>query len=77
MIGRVLAILGAFGPDHPSLTLSEISQVTGLPATTTYRLLAQMTQWGALTRTADRRYWIGPRLVELAALTPLQPSLVS
>jgi DNA-binding IclR family transcriptional regulator len=70
VIGRVLAILNAFGPDQPSLSLSEISRLTGLPATTTFRLLAQLTEWGALTRSADRRYWIGPRLVDLAMVAP-------
>lgn len=66
--GRALSILGVFGPDQPNLTLSEISDRTGLPITTTFRLLGEFVEWGALVRGPDRRYRIGPRLVELAAL---------
>jgi DNA-binding IclR family transcriptional regulator len=65
---RALSILGAFGPDHTVLTLSEISDRTGLPVTTTLRLLGEFVEWGALVRDRDRRYRIGPRLVALAAL---------
>jgi len=66
--GRALSILGVFGKDRPQLTLSEISTQTGLPVTTTFRLLGELVEWGALIRDADRRYRIGPRLVALAAL---------
>lgn len=66
--GRALSILGAFGPPHPTLTLSEISDRSGLPLTTTFRLLGELVEWGALVRNADRRYRIGPRLVALATL---------
>ena len=48
--GRALSILGAFGPDHTVLTLSEISDRTGLPVTTTLRLLGDFVEWGALVR---------------------------
>lgn len=75
-IGRFLTILSVFDQDKPCLTLSEISRLTGLPATTTFRLLAQMNEWGALIRTDDRRYWIGPRFVELAKLAP-EPQLLA
>jgi DNA-binding IclR family transcriptional regulator len=75
--GRVLIILTAFGSDRPSLSLSEISRLTNLPASTTCRLLAEMTEWGALIRGADRRYWVGPRLVELAAVAPPSSLLAS
>ncbi len=66
--GRALSILGVFGPDQPNLTLSEISDRSGLPITTTFRLLGELVEWGALVRDGNRRYRIGPRLVELAAL---------
>ena len=66
--GRALSILGVFGPDQPQLTLSEISDRTGLPVTTTFRLLGEFVEWGALVRDGDRRYRIGPRMIELAAL---------
>jgi DNA-binding IclR family transcriptional regulator len=68
--GRVLAVLSAFGPAHPSLTLSEISRRSGLTLTTTHRLVGELRQWGGLERGPDGRYGIGLRLLELGALAP-------
>ncbi|NEK58547.1 IclR family transcriptional regulator [Geodermatophilus sabuli] len=68
--GRVLAVLSAFGPAHPSLTLSEISRRSGLTLTTTHRLVGELRQWGGLERAPDGRYAIGLRLLELGALAP-------
>lgn len=68
--GRVLAVLGAFGPAHKSLTLSQLSRRSGLTLTTTHRLVAELRQWGGLERDADGRYAIGLRLLELGALAP-------
>lgn len=67
---RTLAVLAAFGPEHPSLSLSEISRRTGLSLTTTHRLAGELREWGALERGADGRYVIGLRLLELGALAP-------
>ena len=67
---RVLAVLAAFGPAHPSLTLSEISRRSGLSLTTTHRLVGELRRWGGLERDADGRYAIGLRLLELGALAP-------
>src|SRR5918997_500262 len=68
--GRVLAVLAAFGPSHPSLTLSEISRRSGLTLTTTHRLVGELRTWGGLERGPDGRYAIGLRLLELGALAP-------
>ncbi len=67
---RVLAIFEAFQEDSNALTLSQISERTGLPLATSCRLLSNLTDWGALDRGADRRYTIGYRIVDLAALAP-------
>jgi DNA-binding IclR family transcriptional regulator len=56
VIGRVLAILSIFNANQPCWTLSEISQLTQLPITTTFRLLTQMIEWEALIRDDHRRY---------------------
>jgi len=53
-----------FGPDQPHLTLSQIIDRTGLPITTTFRPLGEFVECGALVRGADRRYRIGPRLID-------------
>jgi DNA-binding IclR family transcriptional regulator len=66
--GRALTILAAFDAEHPALTLSQISRRSGLPPSTTHRMLGEFIDWGALVRGRDRRYRIGPRLVRLAEL---------
>ena len=68
LIGRLLLILGAVVGSGTPLTLSELSRRTELPLTTTYRILTQMSDLGALVRTEDRKYRPGPRLAEWAVL---------
>lgn len=67
---RVLSVLGAFNADRPSLTLSEIAEITGLPVSTAHRLVANLVSWGALERDERRRYVIGLRLWEIGVLSP-------
>lgn len=68
--GRLLAVLDAFGPQHPALSLSEISRRAGLSLSTAHRLVCELSRWGALERDPGGRYFIGLRLLELAALSP-------
>jgi DNA-binding IclR family transcriptional regulator len=68
--GRLLAVLDAFGPDHPALSLSEIARRAGLSLSTAHRLVYELARWGALERGPGGRYSIGLRLLELAALSP-------
>ncbi len=63
---RLLSILAAFEPGPTRLTLTEISAHTGIAISTTYRLVNELTQWGALERATDRRYRIGSRIHTLA-----------
>lgn len=63
-----MSILNSFSTERPSLALAEISRRTGLPTSTVFRLVRELCAWGAVERMADRRYLIGPRLVELAGL---------
>lgn len=67
---RVLSVLDAFSGGHRRLSLSEISARTGLPLTTTHRLVGELAAWGALERDRQGRYAIGLRLWEVAALAP-------
>ncbi|HEY2509104.1 MAG TPA: IclR family transcriptional regulator [Streptosporangiaceae bacterium] len=67
---RVLAILGCFTAEQPSLTLSQISRRTGLPLTTTHRHVGELADWGALERDHAGRYHVGIRLWEVASLAP-------
>lgn len=67
---RALAILGAFTPAQPELTLARICRVTGLRHATAHRLVGELTYWGALERTPRGTYVIGLRLWELGTLNP-------
>jgi DNA-binding IclR family transcriptional regulator len=68
--GRALAVLDAFGPGSRTLTLSEIARRAGLTLPTTHRLVGELVTWGALERHPSGRYFVGLRLLELAALAP-------
>jgi DNA-binding IclR family transcriptional regulator len=49
---RVLSVLGAFNADRPSLSLSDIAAITGLPVSTTHRLVANLVSWGRWSATS-------------------------
>ena len=68
--GRVLGVFEAFTAERPELRLSQISRRTGLPLTTTHRLVGELTRWGALERDDAGNYRIGLRLWEAASLAP-------
>jgi DNA-binding IclR family transcriptional regulator len=68
--GRVLAVLGAFDGGRRRLTLSEVSRLTGIPLTSTHRLLAELTRHGALEHDDESGYTIGLRLWEIASRAP-------
>lgn len=72
---RALAVLDAFDATAPRLTLTEIAERSGTPLTTAHRLLAELTDWGALSRRADGRYEIGRRLWDLGLLAPVSLEL--
>jgi len=67
---RLLAVLAAFDHEHPALCLTDISRRAGLTLTTTHRLVAALTEWGALERDGSGVYHVGLRLWEVAALAP-------
>ncbi|TDE39510.1 IclR family transcriptional regulator [Nonomuraea mesophila] len=67
---KVLALLGAFDPTHPQLTLTELARRSGVPLSTAHRLVAELEEWQALSRTPDGRLRVGLRLWELGQLAP-------
>lgn len=69
-LARHLAVLDAFDPLHPFLTLSEISRISGLAPSTAHRLVAELSREGLLERLPDRAYRLGVRLWEYASRTP-------
>lgn len=66
VLKRAFAILDCFTSEQPTLTLTQIMQRTGLPASTTSRLLKELTANQALTRDRFGAYSIGTRLMEIA-----------
>lgn len=66
VITRVSAILDAFrhGPDR--LLLSDLTEATGLPRSTAFRLISQLVEVGWLERDHDRQgYRIGRRMISV------------
>jgi DNA-binding IclR family transcriptional regulator len=67
---RHLRVLDAFDALRPFLTLSELAHATGLPASTTHRLVGELAEAGMLERLPDKTYRLGVRLWEYASRTP-------
>ena len=65
---RAMTILSVFLNGPPVMSLQEISRRTGLPISTTHRLVAELTQWGALARSDRCTYRVGPLVLRLAAV---------
>ncbi|MFC8508030.1 IclR family transcriptional regulator [Streptomyces sp. NPDC057411] len=68
--GKVLEVLSAFDREHPSRTLSEIAQRTGLALSTAHRVVAELAAFGALERAEDGSWHVGLRLWEIASGCP-------
>jgi DNA-binding IclR family transcriptional regulator len=69
--GKVIAIMCAF-VHGDELSNLEISRLSGLPISTTHRLVAQLVLGGMLERTAKKHYRIGPNVRAIA--DPRQPA---
>ncbi|MCV2491167.1 IclR family transcriptional regulator [Geodermatophilus sp. YIM 151500] len=65
-IDRAVTILRCFDARRPTLGISDIARATGLSTTTTHRILAAMQANHLVRQTSDRRYGLGPLLVQLA-----------
>ena len=75
VVGRALLVLGAFAGEAPALTLSQLAGRTGLPLTTTHRLVADLVEGGALERRSDGAYVVGQRMWALGLLAPVSLGL--
>lgn len=65
---RVVEILGAFDEVHTGLTLTDVARRSGLPLSTTHRLVHELEDTGLLTRDSVGGFHIGLRLWELGQL---------
>ena len=61
---RGLAVIRAFGAEHPELTLSEVSRATGLTRAATRRFLLTLADLGYV-RSDGRLFALTPRVLEL------------
>lgn len=68
-VQRVASLLHTLGHGRPSLglTLTDLSDATGIPKPTALRLLDALKEAGLVERGADMRFRIGLRLVELGS----------
>lgn len=70
VVRRALRILDAFQDASSPLSLSEISRRSGVPLTTTHRIVVELHDWGALERDDSGRYRVGLKLWEVAVKAP-------
>jgi DNA-binding IclR family transcriptional regulator len=63
--GRILSILSAFEGRSKPLSATQIASFTGIPQSTTYRMLADLVEWGALVRNPNGTFHVGLRIWEL------------
>lgn len=75
VVERAFSVLGVFsGRDH-SLSVSDISRLSGLPVATAHRMATKLVSLGVLERGEGGKYTIGLRLWELAAHAPRHRAL--
>lgn len=65
-IDRAVAILRCFDSRSPELGITEVAKRTGLSTSTTHRILVSMTANRLVRQTSDKRYGLGPLLIQLA-----------
>lgn len=76
---RAVELLGRLGEQPAELTVAELADGTGMPTSTTYRLVAELEQHGLVQRGPDSTVSLGTRLVALgrAAEAGLRDRLVA
>ena len=68
VLARAVRLLESFDARATSLSVTDLSRRSGLPLSTTSRMVAELTRQGLLTRSSDgRRIQVGVRLWELAS----------
>jgi IclR family acetate operon transcriptional repressor len=73
-LARGLSLLELFSVEDSQLSVSEMARRSGIPKSTTHRLVGDLLAWGALER-APGGVRLGVRMFELGHLVPTQRSL--
>jgi DNA-binding IclR family transcriptional regulator len=68
---RILSILAAFEGSARPLSIAQISAKTQIPLSSTYRMVSDLEDWGALARNQDGSYQVGVRIWELGQMAGL------
>ncbi|OWQ90380.1 IclR family transcriptional regulator [Roseateles aquatilis] len=68
VLDRAFALMGAFGEDDASLSLTELSRRTGLYKSTVLRLLGALEHGGFVRKLPDGQYGVGPAPLRLATI---------
>lgn len=68
---RLLSILAAFEGSGRPLTIAQVAAKTQIPLSSTYRMVADLEDWGALSKNASGSYQIGVRIWELGQMAGL------
>lgn len=74
-ISRAVAILRCFDSDHPRLGITDVARMTGLSTSTAHRLLTSMMDNGLIRQMSDRKYTLGPMLIQIARSGAVPTSL--
>ncbi len=64
-IDRAVSILRCFDARQPEIGISELARRTGLSTSTAHRLLVSMADNDLVRQSADRRYSLGPLVIQL------------
>jgi IclR family transcriptional regulator, acetate operon repressor len=70
-LSRGLCLLNLFSVNNTELSISELARRSGIPKSTTHRLVGDLMNWGALER-GPRGVRLGIHLLELGHLVPTQ-----
>lgn len=74
VVGKLAGILRTFAAGS-AYSLSDIARSANLPVSTAHRLVAELTEWGFLERTADRHYRLGTLVTHLGTHVWHEPNL--
>ena len=64
-VGKLLAVLDAFGDSPLEVPLGELARRSGVPKSTVHRLLALLAPWGGVERGSAGHYRLGRRFAQL------------
>lgn len=70
VLARAFDILGCFTGGEPERSVADICAATNLPPATVHRMLATLSEHGAIERSGRGRYRLGPRLWRLGHGVP-------